>query len=189
MCSDGDDRYRELILRSEHLNGGALHETDDRTVEKGGSKAAMIGKFRKLAASQGFREIIAYAIVGAATTLVNISAFYLLNRPARALLGIGEDSIAYLTFANAAANVISIVFAFWPNKRFVFHSTASGFSPVLREFVTFFTGRLVSLGLDVLLVDVLAGALGMNDMAAKIIANIAVLIANYLFSKFFVFRK
>lgn len=149
----------------------------------------MIARIRSFIKSEAFRELFVYGLVGVGTTLVNIVSFWLLNGPVRSLFTISEDSVGYLTFATAAANVISIAAAYYPNRRFVFRSRATGFRAVLREAASFFAARLAALGLDVLAVDIMAGALGWDDMLSKILSNVIVLVFNYVLSKFVIFRR
>ena len=53
----------------------------------------------------------------------------------------------------------------------------------------FFKYRLLSLGIDLLLMILLVELLQLNDLIAKIIVQVIVVIINYLFSKIFIFKK
>ena len=59
----------------------------------------------------------------------------------------------------------------------------------MREMLTFFGCRLLSLGIDMLSMYAMVTLLKWDDFIGKIIANIIVVILNYLFSKMFAFRK
>ena len=72
------------------------------------------------------------------------------------------------------------------SRRFVFQSRNP---EVLKEMVSFFSARVVTLLLDMGLMFLFVTAGGMNDRIAKVIVQIAVIIANYLLSKLIVFRK
>ena len=56
------------------------------------------------------------------------------------------------------------------------------------EMVKFFGARGVSLLLNMLVMFVGVDMLSINDKVIKVIASVLVIIANYIFSKLFVFR-
>ena len=60
---------------------------------------------------------------------------------------------------------------------------------VKRELVQFLSARVLSLVMDVLLMMLLAGALRMNDLLAKLIVQVVVIAANYFASKFWIFKR
>lgn len=126
-----------------------------------------------------YQELIDYIVFGAATTIVNIAVFFLLDT----IL-----SIPYL-IANAAAIIISILFAFYTNKKYVFKSHAPTVKAAFREFYLFVGFRLVSGLLDMLSMWLLVDGLSMGTNTAKIVTQFIVVALNYLFSKFFVFKK
>ena len=51
------------------------------------------------------------------------------------------------------------------------------------------TMRLVSLGMETVIMFVTVELLGLNDLVMKLLTNIVVIIANYVFSKLFIFKK
>lgn len=126
-----------------------------------------------------YREIILYAFFGGLTTLVNIFTYALLTR----LCSIHEIPATIL------ALLLSILFAYLTNRKWVFQSKASGFAAVSYEVLTFFGGRAVSSLLDIGLMFLFVTTLHYNDIAVKILSNILVIILNYLISKLVVFRK
>ena len=125
-----------------------------------------------------YREQISYLFFGGMTTLVNWVTYAILT-------GISDDFSKSL--ANTIAWFAAVLFAFFTNKFFVFqHKSGEHF---LREFLTFFGARalsgLVEIGGFALLVDVL----GLNDWIVKIAIAVFVVIANYVLSKFLIFKK
>lgn len=126
-----------------------------------------------------FKEPILYIFFGGLTTLVNIGCYALLAD----LL-----HIHYLA-SNAIALVISILFAYVTNRIWVFESKKTGFQAVLVEFGLFIGCRLISALMDMLLMYLFVGLARMDDMLAKCIVQVAVIIANYVFSKIIIFRK
>lgn len=126
-----------------------------------------------------YQELVVYVVFGIATTIVNIVVFYLLDTAL---------SIPYL-IANAVAIVVSILFAFYTNKKYVFQSKATTLKAIWSEFISFVTFRIVSGVFDMLSMWVLVDALLMGTNTAKIITQFIVVVLNYLFSKFFVFKQ
>lgn len=119
-------------------------------------------------------EVLSYLFFGGCTTLVNIISFWLLR-----VLKIE------LFTSNAIAWVLSVLFAFITNKLFVFQSKGNA----LKEGISFFGFRLLSLAFDMGLMYLLINVLSWNELISKIIANVFVIIINYVFSKIFIFKK
>ena len=122
------------------------------------------------------RELILYGIFGVLTTVVNVVVFALLRKAG-----------VMLDVAVAAAWVLSVVFAFFTNRTFVF---ASSSHHVLRECAAFFAARIFSGVVDVLLMHFLAGRLftgQAGESVLKVAVNVIVIVLNYVASKFWVF--
>ncbi len=62
-------------------------------------------------------------------------------------------------------------------------------SSLLQRAKPFLLSRIMSYGLDLVSMIILVEILLFDDMVSKVIANILVIIFNYLASKFFVFRQ
>lgn len=125
-----------------------------------------------------YEEAIIYLVFGVLTTIVNIVVFYLLD----SVLG-----VQYL-IANAAAIVLSILFAFFTNKKYVFKSKSETFQSWLREFILFCGFRAVSGLFDMLSMWILVDFIALDTNIAKIATQFIVVVLNYFFSKFFVFK-
>ena len=136
------------------------------------------------------REGVLYLLFGGLTTVVSIVSFAIFN----AILG--DDM--YL-ISNLISWIIAVVFAFFTNKNFVFSSKANDRKTLLTEGGKFLSARVLSLGLEELILWLMLDVLGMSslilisfitgEIIAKTVATIAVVIANYFISKFFVFKK
>ena len=125
-----------------------------------------------------YREGLLYLFFGALTTLVNIVSFFLLR----------QFNIE-IYVSNVLAWLISFLFAFITNKVFVFESKNKSAKENTRELVSFFVFRVVSLCFDMGCMYLLLQVLNINEMISKIVANILVIILNYIFSKLFIFKK
>lgn len=121
-----------------------------------------------------YYEVLSYLFFGGCTTLINIITFWLLR-----LLKIGVYA------SNVVAWIVSVLFAFITNKLFVFESKGNA----LKEGISFFVFRLLSLVFDMGIMYLLVDVFNWNDLLSKVLANIFVIIINYVFSKIFIFKK
>lgn len=140
-----------------------------------------------------YKEIIVYLVFGVLTTVVNFLAFWIFSKL------LGEE--LYLV-NNAIAWIVSVVFAFITNKLFVFDSKSWALKTAGKELVEFIGARLFSFGVEEggmwLFIDLLNfGAKGITvfgvfisgQMIVKLILAVIVVILNYFFSKFIIFKK
>ncbi|WP_304747746.1 GtrA family protein [Dubosiella newyorkensis] len=121
------------------------------------------------------KEIINYLIFGVLTTLVNIIVFE---------ISANWIHIHYLV-SNIIAWFLSVLFAYITNRKYVFESNDQ---EIGKEMAKFFSSRLATLGLDMVIMWLLVDILTANNLLAKIIANILVVIGNYILSKLIVFN-
>ena len=91
--------------------------------------------------------------------------------------------------ANVLAWLASVIFAFITNKLWVFNSKSMAWRPFLWETLTFFFFRLLSLAVDQFIMFVGISLLSGNPLIVKIIDNVIVVILNYFFSKWIIFKK
>jgi putative flippase GtrA len=118
-----------------------------------------------------YRETLTYIICGVATVLFGIAVYFVLYRL------IGDIQ------ANTVAFVLSVLFAYTINAKFVFRNPYSW-----RSFGQFFGMRIGTIvisngGLWLLL------ELNIRRIVAVTILNIVLIILNYLFSKFYIFTR
>ena len=90
--------------------------------------------------------------------------------------------------ANIISWILAVGFAYVTNRRWVFESKASGSRAVLQEAAAFYGGRLITLGLEELLLYIGIKQLGFDSLLVKIVCQIIVIVANYVISKLIVFR-
>lgn len=178
-------------------------EKNTDTEEKTPSRVALLKK--KLT-----REVLMYLLFGVLTTLVGWIVYFAIMIGGRILLDLPQEdtaSGAYFALYTAAQLiqwVCAVLFAFFTNRKWVF-TDADRSKNVLLQLLTFSGGRVVTLVLDyaitlfggMLLVRLLPAlnsvALGgfelnVNEIFAKIVAAVVVIIGNYFFSKFLVFK-
>ena len=124
-----------------------------------------------------YQEALSYLVFGVLTTLVNLLIFYPLSR-----------GISYL-IANVVAWIGAVVFAFFTNKAFVFEDHDWSAGTLFRQGAAFAAARLLSLGMEELILLIFVERMGLNADITKLIAQVLVVIANYVFSKLWIFRK
>lgn len=136
------------------------------------------------------RELIVYVFFGVLTTVVNWVIYTLLTT-VLGMTSYPEGSASYVLIGNAAnavAWIVSVLFAFFTNKRYVFKSEKTRENGAWKEFGLFVSARVLSyllfdLGLYTLCLFFLP------HQVDKILMNVLVVIFNYLASKLVVFRK
>lgn len=126
-----------------------------------------------------YRELITYVFWGVATTLVNYVVYFACTK----LFG-----IEYL-ISNVIAWMISVIFAFWVNKIYVFRSLDYDLKTMAREFSTFVSARILSGVLETGMLALFVEGMHFNDSVIKIVASVLVVIINYFLSKLVIFRK
>ena len=139
----------------------------------------MVEKIKQLFVK--YEEIIVYLIVGVINTIVSWAACFLVE------LFLDPD-ISWQNFViNTVGWVAGVVFGYFANRKYVFKSTNP---EMLKEFMGFAGGRVSTWVMDIVLMFVLVNLIHMDYWIAKIfISSVLVMIANYLLSKFFVFKK
>ena len=132
-------------------------------------------------------EILSYLFFGGATTLISILSRLVIYR-------ISHQEI----LATILANIIGILFAFITNDTVVFKQERKNWTIRLSKF---FPARLFTLGLDTLLTYIFVTSypniigqfveqnLDRVNTIETLIAQILIIILNYIFSKSYIFKK
>ena len=155
-----------------------------------------------------YREIIVYLVVGVLTTVVSYGVRFAVLYGGAALFGIdlGDATAGGTVAIRAAAPTIgwavAVIFAFYPNKVWVFRDDDKEKKRTLIQFFEFVGSRIgtyfAEMGLAVLFPMLLA-ALGYKafrfiidvdaDVLTAVVSMVIITILNYVLSKFLVFRK
>ena len=117
-----------------------------------------------------YREVISYIFWGVMTTLVNYVVYFICTKA----LG-----IEYL-ISNVIAWFLSVLFAFWVNKVYVFRSYEKDAKTMVRVL-----SGVLETGMLALFVE----TMHFNDSVVKIAASVLVVIINYVLSKLIIFKK
>ena len=126
-----------------------------------------------------YKDILPYLFFGVCTTLVNVIVYWLLAHPAN-FKTMPSTVIAWLA---------AVLFAYLTNRQWVFHSNAVGLKPVLTEMFSFFLCRLATGIVDWACMLVFVDILGLHDVVIKFLANVLVIVLNYIASKRIIFKK
>ncbi len=140
-----------------------------------------------------YSELIKYVLCGLLTTLVN----YIVHFTLRAF---GVNYYISLTLAG----VIAVIFAYVTNRIFVFESKVQGIA-IIKEFVMFLSGRVMSFVLELIISfvfidllhadsliwqpDFVSFTIPLGELGVKTFCMGFVVVANYIFSKFVIFKK
>ncbi|MBR6402630.1 MAG: GtrA family protein [Eubacterium sp.] len=128
-----------------------------------------------------YREIISYLIVGGLTTVVSLGVYY-----ACVFTFLNPDDPFQLQVANIISWIAAVTFAYFTNRRFVFESKNEN---MLKEAAAFFAARIGTLLMDMGIMFLFVTVFGFNDKIMKLVVQVVVTVANYIFSKFLVFNK
>ncbi len=134
---------------------------------------------------QKHKEPVLYLVFGVATTAVNFIVYSILVK----------GFACEMTVSNTVAWFCAVVFAFVTNKLFVFESKHWAFGLFLREFLPFFGARVLSgvieIGAPTLLYNLgfAFDLFGIKGLGVKAVVSIVIILLNYVFSKWIVFKK
>lgn len=125
--------------------------------------------------SKKHRELVVYLICGFLTFVVSMVVYALLSEIFR----------INVLVANIITWIIAVYFAFSVNRKFVFKSNGNFTS----ELIQFYLGRVVTLVVEQAMLYIFIIRLMFNNMTIKSIAQVVIIILNYIISKFIVFKK
>ena len=125
------------------------------------------------------RETILYLVFGGMAFLMSVGIFALFDT----VIGVNE------LVANMISWIITVMFAFFTNKTYVFQVRTESVRSFFTQMISFCTGRLVTLIIEELILGIFITILHFSDIPVKIIAQVIVIIMNYIISKWIVFSK
>lgn len=132
-----------------------------------------------------YKEIINYLIFGALTTLVSLIIKYSLL-----FTVLDAKNAIQLQIAIIISWIGAVTFAYITNRKYVFNSKNNN---IIKEIVSFFTSRITTLLLEMLIMWFFVTILKLDSntwvLIITLITQILVIIGNYILSKIFVFRK
>lgn len=126
-----------------------------------------------------YKSIIFYLFFGVCTTMVNFFVYFLCAYPLHFPMWI----------STIIAWSLAVTFAFVTNKKWVFESGSWEKNVIIGEAISFFLCRLMTGGMDLVIMFVCVGFMGWNDLVMKILSNVLVIVFNYIASKMVIFKK
>lgn len=135
-----------------------------------------------------YENVWLYIYFGALATLMSLATQYL---AAFALTKWGynvNDGIPNV-ICTTFSWVLTVTFAFFTNKTYVFKSKTSTKAEFWKQFGAFYSARLVTYFMEIGIMLLFATVLRWNYYLVKFGAQFLILIGNYVFSKLVVFKK
>lgn len=126
-----------------------------------------------------YEEGINYLIFGFLAFVLNYVLYFLFS----AML-----HMHYMA-ATALSWVLTVVFAYWTNRTFVFKSKNKDVQSLGKEFVSFISARIATEVLELVLMFVMVTLVGINEYVSKFVCQVLVIVANYFLSKLWIFKE
>ena len=89
----------------------------------------------------------------------------------------------YYLISNIISFIISVLFAFVTNKIYVFKSKTKEKNIISKELISFFSARIFSFVIENITLIILVKVIKIDDMFAKTIVQVIVIILNYILGK------
>lgn len=128
-----------------------------------------------------YEELINYLIIGILTTIVSLATYYLLT-----LTILDANNKVYLQIANIISWLASVTFAYFTNRKFVFKVKNKS---NIKECLNFYISRISTLLIDMIIMYIFVSILKFDNKIVKLIAQVVIIILNYILSKFIVFKS
>lgn len=125
-----------------------------------------------------YEEGINYLIFGFLAFVLNYVLYYLFA----GILDIHHLVSTVLSWA------LTVVFAYWTNRTFVFKSKNKDAKSLRDEFVSFIGARVATELLEVGLMYLMVDCAGLNEYISKFVCQVLVIAANYFLSKLWIFK-
>lgn len=128
---------------------------------------------------QKHKRILLYLFFGGLTFFVCIGIFAILN----IYMGMNE------LVANILSWVGAVFFAFFTNSKWVFVVYTDTKRELVKQTISFFGGRVLTLAVEEIILFIFITNLGYPSIIIKIIAQIIIIVLNYMISKKIVFKN
>ena len=135
-----------------------------------------------------YESIWRYCYYGAWTTVISYAS-KLIGQWLFGLAGYSMKQSVPNILNTTVSFIVAATFAFFVNKKYVFMSKVSGGKELWHEIYTFYAARLVSFGMEVLIMWLTTVVLEWNYALMALLVQFLIVALNYVFSKVVVFRK
>ncbi|SDY19363.1 GtrA family protein [Lachnobacterium bovis] len=124
------------------------------------------------------KEILLYLFFGGLSFIVSVATYALFNVPMK------MDAL----IANVLSWIITVMFAFLTNRVWVFASPTDNIKDFMKQMLSFYSGRIITLVIEETILLVFINMLGFGSLLVKIVAQVVVILLNYVISKLFIFK-
>ena len=131
------------------------------------------------------QEGMRYLIFGALTTIINILTYAIFA--SFILKDLPTDELR-VNISEIIAFIVALIFAYVTNKIYVFNSKTKNIKQLVKEITSFTSCRIITEIISILMMN-MAIWFSINDIFMKVVANIVVIILNFVFSKIIIFKK
>ncbi len=131
------------------------------------------GMYRK------YEEGINYLIFGFLAFVLNYVLYFLFS---------SAMQMHYMA-ATALSWVLTVVFAYWTNRTFVFKSKNKDAQSLGKEFLSFIGARVATEVLELALMFLMVDCMDLNEYLSKFACQVIVIVANYFLSKLWIFKE
>ena len=131
------------------------------------------GMYRK------YEEGINYLIFGFLAFVLNYVLYFLFS---------SAMQMHYMA-ATALSWVLTVVFAYWTNRTFVFKSKNKDAQSLGKEFLSFIGARVATEVLELALMFLMVVCVDLNEYLSKFACQVIVIVANYFLSKLWIFKE
>lgn len=125
-----------------------------------------------------YKEVILYIFFGGLTFVFGLVTYFLFER----LVGLNE------LIANILSWIVTVLFAFITNQKWVFGAKTSCAREYFEQMIRFYSGRFATLIIEEIILYVFITWQGFDSMYVKVVAQIIVIILNYIISKKIIFN-
>lgn len=125
------------------------------------------------------KKILLYILFGGLSFCVNIGTYAMFST----LFVIDE------LISNVLSWFITVAFAFFTNRIWVFDAPTDSISSFIRQIVKFYAGRIITLAIEEVILIIFIMILCLESIPVKIGAQIIIIVLNYIVSKLLIFKK
>ena len=91
--------------------------------------------------------------------------------------------------STALSWALTVIFAYWTNRKFVFKSRNKGLKSIYREFISFIGARVATGLMEIVLMFLMVDLADLNEYISKLVCQALVIVANYFLSKLWIFKE
>jgi len=124
------------------------------------------------------KEVLMYLFFGGLAFFLNVVLFAVIDT-----FGVNE------LINNIVCWGICVLFQFFTNRTWVFDGHVNNSREFIKQLGSFVSGRVSTLIIEEVILAVFITWLGMNAVVIKLIAQVVVIVLNYIISKLIVFKK